>query len=130
LGIITFRLERKTGTRSDLMRGSHAPGGLFPVSVDNLPTKLAGMPGITNYYASGYGDNQLINPNRSLCGELSVGRNDGDLTKYYTYVYAISDDGKVYINGPHKNFPLHHSPSASPITIEELFNHYPSFKNR
>lgn len=113
-----------------LMGGVHPPGGLLPVSVDDIPSNLKTMPEITNYYVSAYGGPQFADQNPALCGEFAVTRKDGDLSKSYTYVYAITGDGKVYSNGPCINFPLHHSPSASPITVEDLFGHHPLLKKK
>lgn len=108
-----------------LMEGVHPPGGLFPISVDDLPENLRRMYEITSAYASGYGGPQSADPNPALCGEFAVTRKDGDLSKSYSYVYAIAKDGEVLFTGPYINFPLHHSASGSPITVEDLFGHHP-----
>lgn len=56
---------------------------------------------------------------------MAIVRSDGGTLKAYNYVLASSADGRVYFNGPYKDFPSHHFFSSSQVTIESLFGHTP-----
>ena len=107
------------------MLASGAPGGVFELSVSDLPKNLQRIAGINSFYASAYADPNGFPPNRGLQGEIIARRIDGDLAKHYVFVYAKSDEGTWQFAGPFKKFDLHHVASASAIPVEELFGHHP-----
>lgn len=108
--------------KKQLLAASGDPGGLFPVSKDDLPERLKKMPGVATYYASAYGQEQQISPNLDLLGEFVVGRIDGGTLKHYRFVYALRVNGELLFSGLPKNFPLHHHTDGAPLSsIEELF---------
>ncbi len=69
--------------KEKLLSASGGPGGLFPVSKDDLPENLKKMPEVATYYASADALEQQISANLNLLRELVVGRTDGDMLKHY-----------------------------------------------
>jgi len=103
--------------------------GIHQIGTTALPSQIQKMDGVVSYYVSAYNTPIQIGSNTQLGGELAVVRTDGNLGKAYNYVYASSNDGGVYFNGPHYNFPQHHFASTAPVTPESLFGHI-SFTNK
>ena len=81
------------------------------------------MEGVVSYYVSAYSAAIPMGGNTNLGGELAVVRTDGEMAKAYNYLFASSNDGRVYFNGPHYNFPQHHFASTAPVSVETLFGH-------
>ncbi len=107
--------------KKKLLAATGGPGGLIQVSKDDLPENPKKMSGVAKYYASAYRQEQQISPNLKVLGEFVVGRNDGDTLKHYRFVYLLPEDGELSYSGLPENFPLHHTSSASPFSIEDLF---------
>jgi len=117
-------------TAKALTKKTDAPNGVYQVPTSEIPENFKTMPGIDTFYVSGYVDPQVINQGLTLGGEMAITRIEGATAIHYNYVLASSADGKVYSMGPFKDFPYHHSPSASPVPIEDLFGHHPFKQNR
>jgi hypothetical protein len=83
------------------------------------------MPGLVSYFASNYQAPVVLANNMTAGAEMAVIRTDNALGKAYNYLVATSNNGVVYFNGPHKNFPEHYFASSAPIAVESLFGHVP-----
>ena len=105
---------------------SSSPGVIFPIGTTALPTQLQRVQGAVSYYVSAYSSSVSFGNNTYAGGEMAVVRTDGDLAKAYNFVFASSNNGLVYFNGPHYNFPEHHFASSAPVPIEALFGHIPA----
>lgn len=84
------------------------------------------MIGVSSYYATGYTVAQVSSVGL-VAGELVVARKDGDLTKNYNFVFAVSSAG-VYFSGPYKGFG-HHVTSGQSVEVNSLFGQTPYGKN-
>lgn len=109
---------------SHIQEATSAPG-IYQLAMTALPTQLQRMPGAASYFVSSYPAPISLGSNTIAGGELAVLRTDGDVSKVYNYIFASSADGRVYFNGPYKNFPGHHLSSTSQVTVESLFGHTP-----
>jgi hypothetical protein len=89
--------------------------GIHQVGTTALPAQIQKMEGLVSYFVSAYSAPIPMGSNTLLAGEMAVVRTDGDLAKAYNYVLASSNDGRVYFNGPHYNFPQHHFASTSSV---------------
>jgi|SRR3989339_65215 len=99
--------------------------GIHQLGTTALPQRLQPMPGAASYFVSAYSSPVNLGNNTMAGGELAVVRSDKGLSKAYNYIFASSEDGRVYFNGPYKNFPEHHFSSTSPVSLENLFGHFP-----
>jgi hypothetical protein len=102
-----------------------APGIIYPVGTNALPNNLLQMPGVVSYFASNYQTPVVLANNMTAGAEMAVVRIDDTLGKAYNYLVASSNNGAVYFNGPHYNFPEHHFASSAPVAVESLFGHVP-----
>jgi hypothetical protein len=100
--------------------------GIYQLATTALPEQLQKLPGAANYFVSSYPAPIPIGSNTVAGGELAVMRKDKELWKTYNYIFASSGDGRVYFNGPYKNFPEHHLSSTSQVSLESLFGHTPN----
>lgn len=99
--------------------------GIHQLGTTALPLQIQPMPRATSYFVSAYSNPVNLGNNTMAGGELAVVRNDKGLWKAYNYVFASSGDGRVYFNGPYKNFPEHHFSSTASVSLENLFGHFP-----
>jgi hypothetical protein len=99
--------------------------GIHQLGTTAMPAQLHGMPGAVSYFVSTYSAPIPIGSNTMAGGEMAVVRNDGGTLKAYNYVLASSADGRVYFNGPFKDFPAHHFSSSSNVPVESLFGNTP-----
>lgn len=82
------------------------PTGEMPSSI-----RCGGMQGILSYDGSGYQQTYAIGSGRlSVCGELVVTRENGDLLKVYSWAVAVDESGGYYFHGPFKGPDVHHQP--------------------
>jgi hypothetical protein len=109
---------------SEISRLTTSPG-IHQVGTNALPAPIQQMPGAVSYFVSAYSSPISIGNNTVAGGELAVLRTDDGMMKAYNYAFASSGDGRVYFNGPYKNFPEHHFSSTSQVTLEGLFGHVP-----
>ena len=73
---------------------------VYPINNAFLPEQITKMSGVSSYYATGY-TNTLVNSSVGLvASEFIVARSDGNLTKNYNYIFAVSSGGNVYFSGP------------------------------
>ncbi len=124
-----WKLIDETAAKA-LTKKTDAPNGVYQVPPAEIPGNFKNMLGIDTFYVSGYVDPRDINQGLTLGGEMAITRIEEATAKNYNYVFASFADGKVYSMGPFKNFPFHHSPSASPVPIEDLFGHHPFKRNK
>lgn len=110
---------------SEISKCTTSPG-IHQVGTTALPFPMQQMPGAAAYFVSAYSTPIVMGSNTLAGGELAVLRTNQGLWKAYNYVFASSGDGRVYFNGPYKNFPEHHFSSTSQVTLESLFGHIPS----
>lgn len=101
----------------------NTPGLIDPISKKYLPEKIKRMTGVSSYFATGYTAIQETSYVGGVAGEIVVARSDGDLTKNYNYVFAVSS-GNVYFAGPYKVFG-HHVASGQSIEVNSLFGQTP-----
>ena len=99
--------------------------GIHQLGTTALPAPIQQMPGAVSYFVSAYSTPINIGSGTILGGELAVVRTDQEKWKAYNYAFASSGDGRVYFNGPYKNFPEHHFSSTSQVSLENLFGHIP-----
>ena len=99
--------------------------GIHHIGTTAMPAQLHAMPGALSYFVSAYTTPIPSGNNTMAGGELAVVRNDSGTLKAYNYVFASSGDGRVYFNGPYKDFPSHHFASSSPVPIECLSGNTP-----
>lgn len=100
--------------------------GIHSLGTTALPMPLQQMPGVVSYFVSEYSMPVPIGNNTVVGGELAVVRADGGTNKAYNYVFASSNDGRVYFNGPFKNFPEHHFTLSNQVPLEKLFGNTPA----
>lgn len=108
-----------------LIAASSPRGLVYPLDVTALPESIQAMPGVVSYYVSNYTAAVPVGSGITVGGELAVVRTDADLNKAYNYVFATSSDGRVYFNGPYKDFPQHHFAKRKPVIYFTLFGHTP-----
>jgi hypothetical protein len=113
-----------------LTNSTSAPGVIYPVGTNALPNNIQQMQDVVSYFASNYQTPVVLANNMTAGAEMAVIRTDGTLGKAYNYLVATSNNGMVYFNGPHKNFPEHHFASSTPVTVESLFGHAPIIDNK
>jgi hypothetical protein len=100
-------------------------GKIFECPPSALPTTLQKVPGLSTIYLSGYVKPLEVMPALSATGEIVTVRLDQQTIKTYNYVFAVTDDQKVYWIGPFKDFDLHHIPLGSEVPVEALFGNNP-----
>ena len=94
-----------------------------------LPENFQNIPGLDTVYLSGYYAPLEVFPSLSATGELVSIRQDDDLIKTYNYVFAITDDHRVFWTGPSYDFDLHHITLGSEIPVAALFGNNPIAKS-
>jgi hypothetical protein len=109
---------------SELSKLTTSPG-IHQIGTTALPAPIQQMPGAVSYFVSAYSAPIPIGSNTLVSGELAVIRSDESKMKAYNYAFASSGDGRVYFNGPYKNFEGHHFSSTSQISMDSLFGHIP-----
>ena len=102
-----------------------ASPGIHQLGTTALPLQIQPMSGAASYFVSAYSNPVNLGKYTIAGGELVVVRNDNGLWKAYNYIFASSGDGRVYFNGPYKNFPEHHFSTTASISLESLFGHFP-----
>jgi len=110
---------------SHMQQFSTSPG-IHQLGTTAMPVQLQGMPGAVSYFVSAYSTPIPIGSNTLAGGEMAVVRIDGGTLKAYNYVLASSGDGRVYFNGPYRDFPSHHFSSSSQVPTESLFGNTPA----
>ena len=103
--------------------------GIHQIGTTALPSPIQQMPGAVSYFVSTYSTPIDVGSSTFAGGEMAVVRTDEGIWKAYNYVFASSGDGRVYFNGPYKDFPGHHFSSTSQVSLESLFGHIPYGKN-
>ncbi len=106
-----------------IANGSSAPGLVYPVGTNALPRQIQSMHGVVSYFISSYSLPATLQNGMTAGAEIAVVRTEGSIAKAYNYLVATSNNGMVYFNGPHKDFPLHHHVSTAPVSVESLFGH-------
>jgi hypothetical protein len=106
-----------------------SPNVVFQMALDNAPYNLQEMPGAVSYFISGYITPKTMQNGVTIGGEIVIVRTEEEMAKAYNFVIATSSDGKVYYNGPYKDFPDHHFNVLLPVPIESLFGHTPFTKS-
>jgi hypothetical protein len=101
---------------------------LHECPLDALPVGLQETPGLESVYLSAYFAPIETLPCLSATGEFVMIRYDDELTKSYDFVFAVSDDHRVYYKGPFKKFDLHHITFGEPVPIEKIFGNNPIYK--
>ena len=104
---------------------TNSPGVVYGLPAGNLPQNLQKMPGVTSYYVTGYAPPQSLKDGVMIAGEMLVARVDGNITKNYQFVFAVSSDGAPHFAGPYKAFSGHHVMSGHSIPVNSLFGHTP-----
>jgi hypothetical protein len=94
---------------------TNTPGQILVLPLTALPNGIAKMPGAISYFVSAYTAPKVVSPALTVGGEMAVLRTDAGLRKAYNYVFATSSDGKLYFNGPYKDFTGHHVAAQEPI---------------
>lgn len=117
------------GALLELSKYTTSPG-IHQLGTTALPSQIQPMPGAASYFVRAYSSPINMGNNTIAGGELVVVRNDQGLWKAYNYVFASSGDGRLYFNGPHKNYPEHHFLSTSAVSLESLFGHIPQSTKR
>ncbi|MCG7997342.1 MAG: hypothetical protein JAZ06_18215 [Candidatus Thiodiazotropha taylori] len=107
---------------------TNSVGMVYPIDNSLLPEQIKKMTGVSSYYATGYTNTQVNSTVGLVAGELMVARSDGDLTKNYNYLFAVSSGGDVYFSGPYKGFG-HHVTSGQPVEVNSLFGQTPYGSN-
>jgi len=108
-----------------LTRTTSSPGVVYGLPIADLPQNLQKMAGVMSYFVSGYASQQSLKDGLMVAGEMLVARVDGDVTKNYQFVFAVSSDGATYFSGPFKAFSGHHVMSSQSIPVNSLFGHTP-----
>jgi hypothetical protein len=90
-----------------------------------LPLNFQKVPGLETVYLSGYCMPLEVFPSLSATGELVSVRLDDETIKTYNYVFAVTDDHRVFWTGPFKDFDLHHIELGSEVPVEKLFGNNP-----
>ena len=109
---------------SHMQQFSTSPG-INQLGTTAMPVQLQGIPSAVSYLVSAYAAPIPIGSNTIASSEMVIVRNDGGTLKAYNFALASSGDGRVYFNGPHKDFPSHHFSSSSQVPIESLFGNTP-----
>ena len=107
---------------------TNSPGLVYPINSALLPEQIKKMADVSSYYATGYTNVQVNSAVGLVAGELIVARSDGNLTKNYNFVFAVSPAGEVYFSGPYKGFD-HHVTSGQSVEVNSLFGQTPYGKN-
>ena len=107
---------------------TNSVGMVYPIDNTLLPEQIKKMTGVSSYYATGYTNTQVNSTVGLVAGELIVTRSDGDLTKNYNYLFAVSSVGEVYFSGPYKGFG-HHVTSGQSVEVNSLFGQTQYGKN-
>ncbi len=102
---------------------------LHSCPLDALPSGLQETPGLESAYVSAYFAPIETLPCLSATGEFVMIRYDDDRAKSYDFVFAVSDDQRVFYKGPFKKFELHHITFGEPIPIEKLFGNNPIYRS-
>jgi hypothetical protein len=102
---------------------------LHECPIDSLPKGLRAHPGLESVYLSSYFAPIEALPCLTATGEFVTIRYDDELTKSYNFVFAVSDDQRVFYSGPYKKFDLHHIAFGEPISIEKLFGNNPIYNS-
>ena len=90
-----------------------------------LPLNFQKVPGLETVYLSGDCMPLEVFPSLSATGELVSVRLDDETIKTYNYVFAVTDDHRVFWTGPFKDFDLHHIELGSEVPVEKLFGNNP-----
>jgi hypothetical protein len=88
-----------------------------------LPKNFQNVPGLSAIYLSGYCRPLEVFPSLSASGEIVTVRYDEEACKIktYNYVFARTDDNRVFWTGPFKGFDLHHIQPDREVPIDDLF---------
>jgi hypothetical protein len=98
---------------------------LYKCPISALPLNFQKVPGLETVYLSGYCMPLEVFPSLSATGELVSVRLDDETIKTYNYVFAVTDDHRVFWTGPFKDFDLHHIELGSEVPVEKLFGNNP-----
>jgi|GEM_PF-6876847 len=92
-----------------------------------LPKNFQNVPGLSAIYLSGYCRPLEVFPSLSASGEIVTVRYDAEACKIktYNYVFARTDDNRVFWTGPFKDFDLHHIQLDREVPIDDLFGKNP-----
>jgi hypothetical protein len=92
-----------------------------------LPKNFQNVPGLSAVYLSGYCQPLEVIPSLSATGEIVSVRYDAEASKIktYNYVFAKTDDNRIFWIGPFKDFDLHHIQLGSEVPINDLFGNNP-----
>lgn len=86
-----------------------------------LPMNIQNVSGLEKVYLSGYCVPLEVFPSLSATGELVAVRKDFYITKTYNYVFAVTDDHRVFWTGPFYDFDLHHINLGLEVPVAALF---------
>jgi hypothetical protein len=111
-----------------LSNATSAPGVVYPMGTNQMPSQLQNMPGLVSYFVSGYTTGVPLANGMTLGAEFLAVRTGEGVAKGYVYAVGTGANGMVYFNGPHKDFPAHHFASTSPAPVEMLFGNIPTKK--
>ena len=73
---------------------------IYPAPIDAFPKNIQSIKGLCDLYVSGYVKPIEVFPSLSATGEVVSIREVEDVIKTYNYVFAVTDDQKVYWAGP------------------------------
>jgi hypothetical protein len=92
-----------------------------------LPMNFQNIPGLSAVYLSGYCRPLEVFPSLSATGELVCVRFDAEASKVKTYnfVFAKTDDNRIFWQGPFRNFDLHHIDLDCEVPIDNIFCNNP-----
>jgi hypothetical protein len=105
-----------------------SPNIVYPVGTNGLPDQLLRMPGVSQYYVSGYTVPVAMPDGKTVGAQMVVARSEGLTTKNYNYYLATHTDGRVYFAGPEKGVGHHLLPGDS-VDVNGLLTR-PSFTNK
>lgn len=108
-----------------ITNATKSPGLVYSLPIEEAPSNLQQMPGARSYFVSDYLTTIAFKDGLKIGNEIVIERTEEKLTKAYNFAVATSSDGKVYFNGPYKDFEGHNINSASSVPIVSLFGHSP-----
>lgn len=103
---------------------------LHECPLDSLPSGLSSAQGLASAYLNAYLPPIETLPCLSATGELVTIRYDEPHTKSYSYVFAVSDDDRVFYTGPFKHESLHHIPLGASVPVAKLFGNNDIYDRR
>ena len=97
------------------------PESVFPLPLETIPSGPDKMEKVTEAFSSALVLPETITNGLTALGEFVVSRIDYPMDKAYVFIFAITDDSKVYFTDKQKPYDGHHFDPDDAVPVDVLF---------